>query len=174
MNLWLIVDSQQRLSRWLAMMVERTEAGRSETWRTRGASYPLLEQHLRNIGGRTGKGGPAAAEAANAIARLRAFPADTIIEPRVAAGLQRLFDGIDERISRSSTRGSTVAPTSSACRSPVSSPMPGGWSRRYASDSRASTGASTRTSSTPPAGSPPTPRPNRSPRAVVGQCCTQR
>ncbi|MCL2611724.1 MAG: hypothetical protein FWD95_00655 [Nocardioidaceae bacterium] len=98
MNLRLIVDSQQRLSRRLASMAERTDAGRAETWLARAASYSLLKQHLRNVGGRIGKGGPAVAEAANALARLRALPATTIIEPRVAAGFQTLFDGIDQRI----------------------------------------------------------------------------
>ncbi|HET8602966.1 MAG TPA: hypothetical protein VFM09_03500, partial [Marmoricola sp.] len=98
MNLRLIVDSQQRLSHTLALMVERTDAGRSERWRARAASYSLLKQRLRDVGGRIGKGGPAVAEAANAVARLRALPADTIIEPRVAAGFQTLCDGIDQRI----------------------------------------------------------------------------
>jgi hypothetical protein len=98
MNLRLIIDSQQRLSRRLALMVERTDVGRAETWRTRAASYSLLKQHLRNVGGRIGKGGPAVAEASNAVSRLRALPADTIVEPRVAAGFQTLFDGIDQRI----------------------------------------------------------------------------
>ncbi|HET7325874.1 MAG TPA: hypothetical protein VFJ14_01170 [Nocardioidaceae bacterium] len=98
MNLRLIVDSQQRLSRRLALMVERTDAGRSGMWRARAASYSLLKQQLRDVGGRIGKGGPAVAEAANAVARLRALPTDTIIEPRVAAGFQTLFDGIDQRI----------------------------------------------------------------------------
>lgn len=98
MNLRLIIDSQQRLSRRLALLVERTDAGRAETWRTRAASYSLLKQHLRNVGGRIGKGGPAVAEASNAVCRLRAVPRDTIVEPRVAAGFQTLFDGIDQRI----------------------------------------------------------------------------
>jgi hypothetical protein len=98
MNLRLIVDSQQRLSRRLAILAERTDAPRAETWRVRAASYSQLKQHLRNVGGRIGKGGPAVAEAANATARLRALPADTIVEPRVAAGFQTLFNGIDQRI----------------------------------------------------------------------------
>jgi hypothetical protein len=98
MNLRLIVDSQQRLSRRLALMVERTDAGRAETWGARAASYDLLKQHLRNVGGRIGNGGPAVAEASNAISQLRAVPADTIVEPRVAAGFQTLFDGIDRRV----------------------------------------------------------------------------
>lgn len=98
MNLRLIVDSQQRLSSRLGVMVERTDADRARAWQARAASYSLIKQHLRNVGGRIGNGGPAVAEASKAVARLRALPADTIIEPRVAAGLQTLFDGIDERI----------------------------------------------------------------------------
>ncbi len=98
MNLRLIVDSQQRLSRQLGLMAERTDVGRAETWRGRAASYSLLRQYLRNVGGRIGNGGPAVAEALNAVSRLQAVPADTIVEPRVAAGFQTLFDGIDQRV----------------------------------------------------------------------------
>lgn len=98
MNLRLIVDSQQRLSRRLAILTARTDAPRAEIWRDRAASYSVLKQHLRNVGGRIGKGRPAVAEAANATARLRALPADTIVEPRAAAGFQTIFNGIDQRI----------------------------------------------------------------------------
>lgn len=98
LNLRLIVDSQQRLSRRLAILAERTDASRAEGWRARAASYSVLKQHLRNVGGRTGNGGPAAGEAANATSRLRALPGDTVVEPRVAAGFQTLFNGIDQRI----------------------------------------------------------------------------
>jgi hypothetical protein len=98
MNLRLIVDSQQRLSHRLATLTEQTDASHAATWRARVASYSLLRQHLRNVGGRLGKGGAAVAEAAKATARLRALPVDTIIEPRVAAGFQTIFDGIDQRV----------------------------------------------------------------------------
>ncbi|WP_310964138.1 hypothetical protein [Nocardioides terrisoli] len=98
MNLRLIVDSQQRLSRRLAILAQRTDARRAETWRARAAAYSVLKQQLRNVGGRIGRGGPAVADAANATARLRALPAQTIVEPRVAAGFQTLFNGIDQRI----------------------------------------------------------------------------
>lgn len=98
MNLRLIVGSQQRLSQRLATMVERTDTGRGEMWQARAASYSILKRQLRNVGGRIGNGGPAVAQASTAVARLRALPADTIIEPRVATGFQTLFDGIDQRI----------------------------------------------------------------------------
>lgn len=61
MNLRLIVDSQQRLSRGLAILADRTDARRAEAWTARAASYTLLRQHLRNVGGHLGKGGPAVA-----------------------------------------------------------------------------------------------------------------
>jgi hypothetical protein len=98
MNMRLIVDSQQGVSRRLAILAERTDVPRAEIWRARAATYSVLKQHLRNVGGRIGKGGPAIAEAANATARLRALPANTIVEPRVAAGFQTIFDGLDQRI----------------------------------------------------------------------------
>lgn len=98
MNLLLIVDSQQRLSRSLAILTARTSPPCAETWRVRAASYSALKQQLRNVGGRIGKGGSAVAEAATAVARLRALPAETVVEPRVAAGFQTLFDGVDQRI----------------------------------------------------------------------------
>jgi hypothetical protein len=98
MNLRLIVDSQQQVSRRLAILGERTDAPRAETWRARAATYSVLKHQLRNVGGRIGKGGPAIAEAANATARLRALPPNTIVEPQVAAALQKIFDGLDQRI----------------------------------------------------------------------------
>lgn len=97
-NLRLIVDSQQRLSTGLTLIAERTGAPQAGVWRARAASYSALRQHLRNVSGRIGHGGPAVAEAANATARLRALPPDTIVEPRVAAGFQTVFDGIDQRV----------------------------------------------------------------------------
>jgi hypothetical protein len=53
---------------------------------------------LRDVGGRLGEGGLAAAEGANAVTRLAAIPPDTIIEPRVLSGFQTLFEKIDSRI----------------------------------------------------------------------------
>lgn len=56
MNLRLIVDSQQRLSRRSAILAERTCAPRAESWSDRAVSYSVLKQHLRKLGGRIGKG----------------------------------------------------------------------------------------------------------------------
>ena len=38
------------------------------------------------------------AEGANAVARLKALPHDTIVEPRVLSGFQLLFNRLDDRI----------------------------------------------------------------------------
>jgi hypothetical protein len=79
-------------------MAERINGGYAARWSDRGTTYAVIQQQLRNIGGRLGHGGPAVGEAANATARLRALKPSTIIEPRVLAGFQTLFDRIDRRI----------------------------------------------------------------------------
>jgi hypothetical protein len=97
-NLRLIVDSQRQLAERLAPLAERINDEYAARWVARGTTYALIQQQLRNIGGRLGHGGQAVGEAANATARLRALKPDTIIEPRVLAGFQTLFDRIDNRI----------------------------------------------------------------------------
>lgn len=97
-NLRLIVDSQRQISTSLAPLAERIDGEYAARWLARGTTYAVIQQELRNIGGRLGHGGPAVGEAANATARLRALKPDTIIEPRVLAGFQTLFDRIDNRI----------------------------------------------------------------------------
>ncbi|GAB4005487.1 hypothetical protein [Nocardioides ultimimeridianus] len=97
-NLRLIVDSQRQVSHSLAPLAERVSGDFAARWIARGATYAVIQQQLRNVGGRLGHGGPAVGEAANATARLRALSPDTIIEPRVLAGFQTLFDLIDDRV----------------------------------------------------------------------------
>lgn len=98
LNLRLIVDSQRQVSGQLAPIAGRIDPRVAERWTARAATYALVQQQLRNIGGRLGTGGSAVIEAANATARLGALPADTIVEPRVLAGFQTLFDRLDHRI----------------------------------------------------------------------------
>jgi len=97
-NLRLIVDSQRQISNSLAPLAERINSDYAARWVARGATYAVIQQQLRNVGGRLGHGGPAVGEAANATARLRALKHDAIVEPRVLAGFQTLFDRIDNRI----------------------------------------------------------------------------
>ena len=97
-NLRYVVDSQRLLSGNLAPYAARIDQHLADRWSERAHTFARLEQALRRIGGRLGNGGPAAAEGANAVARLRALPADTIVEPGVLGGFQLLFDRLDQRI----------------------------------------------------------------------------
>lgn len=98
MNLRLIVDSQRLLSSRLAPFAARIDHGLAQRWEARAATYSRIQQQLRDVGGRLGEGGLAAAEGANAVTRLASIPADTIFEPRVLSGFQTLFTKIDARI----------------------------------------------------------------------------
>ena len=97
-NLRLIVDSQRLLSSRLAPFAARIDNGLARRWEARSATYSRIQQQLREVGGRLGAGGLAAAEGANAVTRLESIPSDTIIEPRVLSGFQTLFTKIDARI----------------------------------------------------------------------------
>lgn len=97
-NLRLVVDSQRLLSHHLAPLAARTSPAMADKWTDREQTYSLIQQQLRDISGLLGKGGLAAAEGANAVARLRALPADTIVEPRVLTGFHLLFNRLDDRI----------------------------------------------------------------------------
>lgn len=99
MNLRLIVDSQRLLTTALIPYAQRIDPELAGRWRSRAATYSQIQQELRNIGGRLGNGAAATAEAANAVSRMKALPADTVIEPRMLGGFQTLFRRIDERIS---------------------------------------------------------------------------
>ena len=97
-NLRYVIDSQRLLSRHLVPYATRIDDRLADRWNTRADTYADLQRLFRPIGGRVGKGGYAAAEGANAVARIRALPDDTIVEPRVLGGFQVLFDRLDRRI----------------------------------------------------------------------------
>lgn len=97
-SLRLIVDSQRLVSTHLAPFAARIDERLAERWTERAATYSEIQQQLREVGGLLGKGGLSVAEASNAVARLRAIPSDTIVEPRVLAGFQLLFNRLDNRI----------------------------------------------------------------------------
>lgn len=97
-NLRLTVDSQRLLSARLAPFAARIDPGLAELWETRSATYSTIQRQLREVGGRLGAGGLAAAEGANAVTRLAALPAGTVVEPRVLSSFQTLFTKIDTRI----------------------------------------------------------------------------
>ncbi|WP_148046757.1 hypothetical protein [Nocardioides pocheonensis] len=97
-NLRLVVDSQRLLSSRLAPFAARVDQRLAQRWESRAATYSLIQQQLRDIGGQLGKGELAAAEGANAVSRLAALAHDTIIDPRALKGFEELFDKLDERI----------------------------------------------------------------------------
>lgn len=98
MNLRLIVNSQRLLTSRLVPYAERVDPDLAARWRAREATYARIQRELRDVGGRLGHGGAATAEAANAISRMKAIPADTVIEPRMLGGFQTLFQRLDGRI----------------------------------------------------------------------------
>jgi hypothetical protein len=97
-NLRLIVDSQRLVSTHLAPFAARIDTRLADRWTERAATYSLIQQQLREVGGQLGDGGLAVVEGANAVGRLRAIPPGTIVEPRVLSGFQLLFDRLDNRI----------------------------------------------------------------------------
>lgn len=97
-NLRLVVDSQRLVSAHLTPFAARIDDRLAQRWTERTETYSAIQQQLREVGGLLGKGGLAAAEASNAVARLRAIPPDTIVEPRVLSGFQLLFNRLDHRI----------------------------------------------------------------------------
>lgn len=98
MNLRRIVDSQKLLSEHLAPYGARFDESLANRWTERSATYALVQQQLRDLGGRIGRGDLAAAEGANAVTRLRALPHDAIVEPRVLAGFDLLFNRLDRGV----------------------------------------------------------------------------
>lgn len=97
-NLRLVVDSQRRISSQLVPHARRIDTALACRWQARAATYTLIQQHLRDLGGLLGTGELAAAEAATAVSRLKAVKPDTIVEPRILGGFHMLFDRIDHRI----------------------------------------------------------------------------
>lgn len=98
MNLRLVVDSQRLLSGMLAKLAQPVDQALQEKWLAREQTYTALQQDLRNVGGRSGHGGLAVAEGANAVSRLKAIPSSTELDPRVLRGLDQLFNRLDNRV----------------------------------------------------------------------------
>jgi hypothetical protein len=97
-NLRYVIDSQRLLSRCLVPFAARVDQRLADRWTARADTYAQLQRQFRRVGGVLGKGGYATAEGANTVSRIRALPADTIVELRVLGGFQLLFDRLDQRI----------------------------------------------------------------------------
>jgi hypothetical protein len=97
-NLRLVADSQRHLSGHLATPAARFDEALAARWEHRAATYQLIRQQLRDIGGLLGTGDLAAAEAATIVSRLKDVTPEAIIEPRTLGTFQTLHDKIDQRI----------------------------------------------------------------------------
>ena len=98
MSLRLVVDSQRLLSGRLAELAQPVEPALQQKWLAREKTYAALQQELRDIGGRIGSGGLAAAEGASAVSRLKAIPSSPQVDPRVLHGFDQLFTQLDARV----------------------------------------------------------------------------
>ncbi|WP_156392012.1 MULTISPECIES: hypothetical protein [unclassified Nocardioides] len=98
LNLRRIVDSQHLLSPALARLAAPVAPEVADAWTDRGETYGLVQKQLRDLGGNLGAGAHAAAEAANAVSRLRHVPHDDVLEPRTISAFQMLFHRTDDRI----------------------------------------------------------------------------
>lgn len=99
-NLRLIVDSQRHLATTLARFADSVDRPLGQRWLARAEIYGALHHQLRDVGGRIGRGGAAVVEAANALNRVNELAADIVVEPRVLAAFQTLFERVDERIAQ--------------------------------------------------------------------------
>jgi hypothetical protein len=97
-NLRLVLDSQRVLSTEAALRVRNIAPDLADKWRTRAETYTALVRETRDLGGHVGAGGNAAAQGANALDRFRRLPG-ALGEPKLLRHLDRLFTGIDDRVS---------------------------------------------------------------------------
>jgi hypothetical protein len=97
LNLRRVIDGQRIVSAEAARLAPGVAPDLVEPWREREHVYQQLIVQTRNVGGLIGDGGPAAAEAANAVGRLRQVSVDEITaEP--LRDLNKLFTRTDARV----------------------------------------------------------------------------
>lgn len=98
LNLRRLLASQRELSSSLATRVAPAHPELAEAWLRRAATYTALQRASREIGGHVGAGSGAAAEAANAISRLRRIPQQTTLNDRALRDLNSLFTAVDHKV----------------------------------------------------------------------------
>lgn len=98
LNLKRVIFSQREISHELADRATSAAPELVERWLTRERTYANLQREARNLGGRIGDGGWAAAEGANAISRLRKMPERTQLDAGALRDLDRLFMHVDARL----------------------------------------------------------------------------
>lgn len=98
LNLRRITLSQRQVSAIAAAQVARDHPELGASWSHRSDVYSELGHRLRNIDGLAGSGGLAAAEAANAVNRMRALAHRGPVAERDLQRLDKLFTAVDRRI----------------------------------------------------------------------------
>lgn len=98
LNLRRVLLSQQEVSRHLAALTRDTSPEFADACQARATTYRLLGREARNLGGVLGNGGPAAAEAANALTRVQKLSPTATISDRAQRDLTTLFAGIDNAL----------------------------------------------------------------------------
>ena len=98
LNLRRVMDGQRIVSHEAARRAPNVAPELIEKWLEREQTYGRLIDETRNVGGLVGDGGPAAAEAANAVSRLRRVHVDEITRPEPLHDLDQLFTRTDARV----------------------------------------------------------------------------
>lgn len=98
LNLRRVMDGQRILSHEAARRAPNVAPELIEKWLDREQTYKRLIDETRNVGGLVGHGGLAAAEAANAVSRLRRVHVDEISTPEPLRDLDKLFTRTDARV----------------------------------------------------------------------------
>lgn len=98
LNLRRVLDSQRVASHEAARLTPKVGPELTDRWVEREQTYQRLIDQTRNVGGLIGNGGPAAAEAANAVGRLRRLHLDHITSPEPLRHLDKLFTRTDARV----------------------------------------------------------------------------
>ena len=98
LNLRRVMDGQRILSHEAARRAPNVAPELIEKWLEREQTYKRLIDETRNVGGLAGHGGLAAAEAANAVGRLRRIHVDEITRPEPLRDLDNLFTRTDARL----------------------------------------------------------------------------
>ena len=106
LNFKRIVDSQRLISNLVARRFAADAPELTAWWTQRGGLYTKIQDRARNLGGLVGAGGVAAAEAANALTRLRNIPDDAAVSQQALRDLNTLFTAVDQRMSEIFEEGS--------------------------------------------------------------------
>jgi hypothetical protein len=98
LNLRRVMDGQRILSHEAARRAPSVAPELIEKWLERERIYMKLVIETRDVGGLVGSGGAAAAEAGNAVGRLRRVHVDEITTPEPLEDLDKLFFRTDARV----------------------------------------------------------------------------